>query len=112
MGAGPALAAPGAYVTVGYGINACESGKLCLYKDVNHNSRATHAVMLTNRNVNSLSNYEFDNKASSYVNRSGRVVTLYKGQLHKGAEMTLDPGNRARVFPTGWDDTITSIKFH
>lgn len=113
LAAGPAAAAPGTYLMVGYGTGAaCEAGKLCLYKDSNYNGRILHAVLVTKHNVTSLANWEFDNKTSSYYNNSGRVVTLYKDASHHGAERTLDPGDRAAVLPAGWDNTITSVKFH
>jgi len=111
VAASPAAAAPGAYLEIGSGTKACENGKFCLYKDADYNRGQTHAVLKTSVNINALGNFEFDDKGSSYFNNTGRVVTLYKAQLHAGAQLTVEAGARSAGLSDGWDNTITSIKF-
>lgn len=141
---GPAAAAAGQpdtfYVQGGHGYEACPDGYLCIYDDVQWNTKggfpskepksatggSMWATKVSDPNLNGMSD-----RASSLINNTGRRVTIYQDHKFSGHSFTTTarrrtayttlgqaPTGKADQVPYGpeatfnWNDQITSVKIN
>lgn len=98
-------------VPAGAGIDAfdsCPSGYLCLFEDVNWGG---NMVAISNCCAwNNLSDFGFNNLASSWRNRKNVDGQIAQGAGGAGSRLCLNNNSYASSLPTGWDNTVSSFR--
>lgn len=96
-------AAPGAAAASG----DCPADKFCAWE----NSSYTGRLMIANAgdsnpNVGS----GFNDKLTSYWNRTNHYITLYFDSNYRGCMITIPPGGSSAAIPTQFNDKMTSFR--
>jgi len=92
----------------GDSFDSCLSGWVCLFASTNWQG---DMVQLSSCCAwNNLSDYGFNNTASSWRNRLSVDAQLAKDASGGGARLCLNNGSYASSMPSGWDSAASSIR--
>ncbi|MEV7601862.1 RICIN domain-containing protein [Kitasatospora sp. NPDC089797] len=81
----------------GQGVDACPQGYWALYDDVEFNKKGPADILIGDASVSNLKEVGFNDRASSYVNRTGQVVVLYDDAGYGGRRIGVLPGRAERL---------------
>jgi hypothetical protein len=88
--------------------DSCPSGKMCLFEDATWSG--TMVQFSTCCAWQNLSNYGFNNIASSWRNRLSVDAQIADGAGGGTPRLCLNNGSYASSMPGGWDNTASSIR--
>jgi hypothetical protein len=104
----PVAAAPsGAMAATDIAASPCSSGWLCLYQDVSFGGLKYE---FSGKSCFNLSLIGFNDKTSSYKNKSTQTVYLFADGDCRGASIPVTPGAEAPSMGAGWNDRVSSIR--
>ncbi|MFJ4191089.1 RICIN domain-containing protein [Kitasatospora sp. NPDC089509] len=81
----------------GQGVDACPPGHWALYDDVEFNRKGPADILIGDASAGNLGEVGFDGRASSYVNRTGRTISLYDDAGYGGRRIDVLPGRAERL---------------
>lgn len=90
------------------GFDTCLSGYVCLFADINWGGDIVQFT--TCCAWNNLSDYGFNNTASSWRNRKAVDAQIAMGTDGGGSKLCLNNNDYASSMPSGWDNGVSSIR--
>ncbi|WP_406480873.1 peptidase inhibitor family I36 protein [Streptomyces platensis] len=100
------------YIIEGRGEGDCPDGYVCLYEGNGFNVGGTAQILVTKRDIPDARDFQFNDRASSFVNKNGHSVVFYREVHYEGGSDTVSPGSSAGEMPSRvGNDSLSSLKF-
>jgi hypothetical protein len=104
------LASSASARTFSRALQMCPNGKICLFEHRNYDGD----MVAFNGHIRYLDQYNFEDRASSYINDSGHAFCLYETGNFDGDRMYVPSARNAewyqpRLSLWGWNDRLSSL---